>query len=113
MKTKEMIEIDVDVSNTGQSIYFNDRYFFAASAYSSNGTSYRYACIIKAEDDIEIILNINGAAEGTSYNFFNFTVLLDVPYLYLISGRSLISSTPALPEVSVNNAYAYVKVSSS
>lgn len=112
METKEMMRIDAYVQNNGQSIYFNDRYIFAASSYRNNNITYRYACIIKAEDDVEIILNIYDSSGDTSYNFFSFSVLLGVPYLYINANPSYFS-TPTLPEVSVNNAYAYVKVSSS
>lgn len=112
METKETMRIDANVQSNGQSIYFNDKYIFAASSYRNSNITYRYACIIKAEDDIEVILNIYDSSGDTSYNFFGFTVLLGVPYLYT-NGNPSYFSTPTLPEVSVNNAYAYVKVSSS
>ena len=113
METKETTQVDANISRTGQSIYFNDRYVFLASSYSSGTTTYNYACIIKAEDDIETILNIYDTSGDISYKFFGFGVLLDVPYLNGTAVRSRLFSTPTLPEVSVNNAYAYVKVSSS
>lgn len=112
METKEITEIGGNIRTTGQNIYFNDRYIFVAASYSNNAVTYRCVYIIKAEDDIETILYIYSKAEDVSYNLITFTVLLDVPYLYRSAGP-LYFSTPTLPEVSVNNAYAYVKVSSS
>lgn len=113
METKELIRINVSTGGSIQSIYFNDRYVFVTSTATGSGSTINYyACIIKAEDDVETILNIYNTTGDISYNFFGFYVLLCVPYLYRNSSL-LYFSTPTLPEVSVNNAYAYVKVSSS
>ena len=103
--SSETITMFPVTANTNNSIYFNERYFCIYS-YDSNNV---YSLIVDFDNSPTIIFQDTEPEESAKLSSFFVYIYNE----YLDSNMSTYFSTPTLPEVSVNNAYAYVKVSSS
>ena len=103
--SSETITMFPVTANPNNSIYFNERYFCIYS-YDSNSV---YYLIVDFDNSPTIVFQDTEPEESAKFKSFFVYVYNE----YLNSNMSTYFSTPTLPEVSVNNAYAYVKVSSS